>query len=123
MVEVVEVGGGSGGERAAARSVLSHFLFQLLELALRGGLARRAIHVRLEQLVLQVCPGPGAACFLDIAPGMLGARLCGRRALELRLPVVQLALPEPKLAPLRDQLALQHADALAVFGRETLGPR
>src|SRR5436190_1886631 len=35
MVEVVEVGGGSGGERAATRSVLSHFLFQLLELALR----------------------------------------------------------------------------------------
>ena len=54
---------------------------------------------------------------------MLGTRLCGRRALELRLHVVQLALRQPKLLPLRDQLVLQHADALTVFGREALGHR
>src|SRR5438552_2196996 len=40
---------------------LSHFPLELLELARRGGFARRAVHVGLEQLVLQIHARVGIA--------------------------------------------------------------
>lgn len=93
---------------------------------LSGGFARRPVHVRLQQLVLQIDAGPFAASSLHVTPRLLGAALAFRdRAvplggLELRLHVVQLALRERQLLALRNQFALQDAEALAVLRREAL---
>src|SRR5439155_549182 len=84
-------------------------LLELLELPRRGGFACRAIHVRLEQLVLQIETGPRAAGALHIAPRPFRAavalhrRSVALRALELRLHFIQLPLRQRELLALRDE--------------------
>src|SRR5687768_3913360 len=95
---------------------LSHLLFQLLELASGRRFALRAIHVRFQQLVLEVHTGTRPARLLDVAPRALDVGLCARRGFELCLHVIQLALRQRQLLALGRQLALEHADALAMLG-------
>jgi hypothetical protein len=109
--------------------LLSHLLLELLELPRRRGLARGTIHVRLEQLVLEIHARTCTPRALDVAPRLLGAvvalhsRPVPLGALQLRLHLFQLALGERELFTLRRQFSLQNGDALAVLGREPLGHR
>src|SRR5579859_49400 len=124
MEEVAEVGGGLAAARAGARwSILSHFLFELFELPGRGGFARRPIHVRFQQLVAQIRSFTRAAGFLDVAPGLLRAGLRRRGRLELRLHVIQLALPQSQFLALCRELALQHAGALTMLRGKAIRDR
>lgn len=105
------------------RLFLSHFLFQLLELARGGIFARGPIHVRLQQLVLKIRPRSGAAGLLDVPPRPFGTGLRRPGGLELGLHVVQLPLRQRELFTLGCELALEDADALPMLGSESFRDR
>src|SRR5438552_17205437 len=103
--------------------LLSHLLFQLFELLVRGSLARSLVEIRLQQLILDIHARPRAARRLQVAPRALGAALglsqgpVTFRGVQLVLHLAQLFLRERLFIALGLELALQHRHALAVLAR------
>src|SRR2546422_7750097 len=113
-------------EQEQHASVPLHLLLELPELLVGGGLPRRAVQVRFEQLVPQVrpFPRPHAARLLQITPGALGRAFgFGERpvalgATQLRLHIGELPLVQRQLVLQGRELALEHPHALAMLRRE-----
>src|SRR2546423_14485622 len=122
--EWATVAGRAGRTRRGARLLLSHLLFQLFELLVRGSLARSLVEVRLQQLILYIHAWSRPAGRLQVAPRALGAALgVGQRPVPLRgvqlvLHLAQLFLRARLFVALGLELALQHRHALAVLARE-----
>src|SRR5256885_15813365 len=110
--EWATVAGRAGRTRRGACLLLSHLLFQLFELLVRGGLARSLVEIRLQQLILHIHAWSRPSGRLQVAPRALGAALgfgygpVTFRRVQLVLHLAQLFLRERLFIALGLELAL-----------------